>query len=286
MYWQPPGEKNIHSEVWSWISEEKELKCDLLACHLSPSRSLVFLQNGWAQFVKDGWLASKGLCVKLFLHYYMVSFCQSCFYNVVLRILVLCVCVRKTFFVLHLIFALLDPLGYYIVYWEWCFMLNVIFLTRHLWIAVTSTSFLVSSAFTPVRKCVCACIYVRVRQRCCSCRYTAGYWFSVPKACLKGKWHDLVFHSSPLLCYYSDHPDCCSICCWLCNSESIIVNNLLFQLLLQSANVQVVTLQRISRSTVWHLVKNVEIWKISKHVFSQLLLKTQSLAHIINHSLA
>lgn len=60
--------KSVYTEGWIWISEEKELKCDLLACHLSPSRSLVFLQNGWAQFVKDGCLASRGLCVKLFLH--------------------------------------------------------------------------------------------------------------------------------------------------------------------------------------------------------------------------
>lgn len=56
---------------------EKEQKCDLLACHLSPSRSLVFLQNGWAQFVKDGCLVSKGLCVKLFLHYTLTHFLYS-----------------------------------------------------------------------------------------------------------------------------------------------------------------------------------------------------------------
>ena len=47
-------QKTVHTEVWSWISEEKDLKCDLLVCHLSPSRSLVFLLNGWAQFVRDG----------------------------------------------------------------------------------------------------------------------------------------------------------------------------------------------------------------------------------------
>lgn len=75
MYWQPPGEKKtIQTEVWSWISEEQELKCDLLACHLGPSRSLVFLRNDWAQFVRDGWLVSKGLCKILFLVYF---FCQS-----------------------------------------------------------------------------------------------------------------------------------------------------------------------------------------------------------------
>ena len=56
MYWQLPR-KNAHK-----YSEGK-----LLLCHLSPSRILVFLQNDWAQFVKDGWLVSKGLCKKLFL---------------------------------------------------------------------------------------------------------------------------------------------------------------------------------------------------------------------------
>lgn len=185
------------------------------------------------------WMArvQRSVCKIVFtlLHcvFLSVLLLQCCFKNFG----TLLACVYKTYFVLHLIFALLDPLGYYIVYWEWCFMLNMISLPWHLWMAVTSTSFLVSGAFTPVRKCLCAWFCVRVRQRCCSCRYTGGYWFSVPKACLKGKWHDLVFHSSPLLWYYSDHPDCCSICCWLCNSESIIVNNTLLELLLQCVHV-------------------------------------------------
>lgn len=86
MYWKPPeGKKAVHREVWSWISEEQELKCDLLACHSSPLRSLVFLQNGWAQFVRDGWLVSKGLCVKLFfinICIYVCMYVVSCFYNV------------------------------------------------------------------------------------------------------------------------------------------------------------------------------------------------------------
>lgn len=34
--------------------EEHKQKCDFLACHLSPSRSLVFLLNGWAHFARDG----------------------------------------------------------------------------------------------------------------------------------------------------------------------------------------------------------------------------------------
>lgn len=45
----------------------QEVRKEKLLCHLSPSRSLVFLLNDLARFAKDGWLVSKGLCVPLHL---------------------------------------------------------------------------------------------------------------------------------------------------------------------------------------------------------------------------
>lgn len=44
---------------WGGVCRTREEES---SCRSSPSRSLVFLQSDWARFVKDGWLASKGLC--------------------------------------------------------------------------------------------------------------------------------------------------------------------------------------------------------------------------------
>lgn len=118
------------------------------------------------------------------------------------------------------------PLSRHVVFLSQCVCVFMQFVWRIFWstLGPSLTLFLLSSTSRPIRIRFVCLVWVWVRQRGCSCRYTAGYWFSVPKARLKGKWHDLVFHSSPLLHYYSHHHSECF--CRYVVGRSIIVNNL------------------------------------------------------------
>lgn len=226
-----------------------------LACHSGLSRSLVFLQNDWAQFVKDGWLASKGLCVckiVFTLVYFLSVMLLQCCKNFV------CECARLVSSVLYMwSLALFDPLWYKIGYQKWCFMLNMISLPWHPWMVIASASFLVSTAFTPVRNCLCAWFCAWVRQGCCSSRYTGGLLILCPQGLPESKMARFSF--STHLHYCTTTPATQTVVWYVV--ESIIVNSILFENLLLYTCVWLANFKWFNaHSTTWLL-----IWCLSKH---------------------
>lgn len=174
MYWQPPRKRK--SRVGRKITMSFKSFKDF---GVSAER-LGSICKRWMARVQ------RSVCKIVFTLVYL--FCQS--HNVLLRILLLCVADKYlSYHSLHIcgVLVILGPS------WNSSFLVRVVsycvfrvMLYAYYYFCASApldgcsfASFLVSSAYTPVRKCLCASFCVWLRQRSCSCRYTGWYWFSL-----------------------------------------------------------------------------------------------------------
>lgn len=160
----------------------------------------------------DGSRPKVCVCVKLFftLVYSLSVMLLQCCKNFV------CECTRLIYCVVRVI---LGPVWSPVVQ-HW--VSGVMFYAQHDFSALTPAdghSFGLIPGFHCLYACqelfVCLILCVEWDKGAVVVGTLVGYWFSVLKACLKAKWHDLVFPPSPLLHYYTSHPDSYLICCWV-----------------------------------------------------------------------
>lgn len=82
-------------------------------------------------------------------------------------------------------------------------MLIMISVPHHPWMAVALPHFWFPECLYPCQEMfVCLILCVTETEELQLSVHWLVLILSLPKACLKGKWHDLVFHSSLLLFYY------------------------------------------------------------------------------------